>query len=224
MKKNSPISEQQHLHRTNFLSSAASQSLTDLIQSLSQEQTVNQDLLLSLSFALRSFTNLQRFLELVPLLVTQLVGVKGALLIPFQDNGSLWREQLQMLPAEEDQELFRKLFLLEEGMKAGFGIQEKNIAALDRLVQRHFDAFNVISTSALDPEMISEVLDVMIELAREGITMICVTHEMGFARKVANRIIFMDDGQIVEENDPENFFNNAESDRLQLFLNQILTH
>ena len=79
-------------------------------------------------------------------------------------------------------------------------------------------------TSALDPEMISEVLDVMIELAREGITMICVTHEMGFARKVANRIIFMDDGQIVEENDPENFFNNAESDRLQLFLDQILTH
>jgi len=79
-------------------------------------------------------------------------------------------------------------------------------------------------TSALDPEMISEVLDVMVELAREGITMICVTHEMGFARKVANRIIFMDDGQIVEENDPENFFNNAESERLQLFLNQILTH
>ena len=79
-------------------------------------------------------------------------------------------------------------------------------------------------TLALDPEMISEVLDVMIELAREGITMICVTHEMGFARKVANRIIFMDDGQIVEENDPANFFNNAESERLQLFLNQILTH
>ena len=64
----------------------------------------------------------------------------------------------------------------------------------------------------------------MVELAKEGITMICVTHEMGFARKVANRIIFMDDGQIVEENDPENFFTNAESDRLQLFLNQILTH
>ena len=79
-------------------------------------------------------------------------------------------------------------------------------------------------TSALDPEMISEVLDVMVELAKEGITMVCVTHEMGFARKVANRIIFMDDGQIVEENDPENFFNHAESDRLQLFLDQILTH
>ena len=79
-------------------------------------------------------------------------------------------------------------------------------------------------TSALDPEMISEVLDVMVELASEGITMICVTHEMGFARKVANRIIFMDEGQIVEENDPEKFFNNAESERLKLFLSQILTH
>lgn len=78
-------------------------------------------------------------------------------------------------------------------------------------------------TSALDPEMISEVLDVMVELAKEGITMICVTHEMGFARKVANRIIFMDYGQIIEENDPENFFNNPESDRLRLFLDQILT-
>ena len=79
-------------------------------------------------------------------------------------------------------------------------------------------------TSALDPEMISEVLDVMVELAKEGITMICVTHEMGFAKKMANRIIFMDEGQIVEENDPINFFKNPESNRLQLFLSQILTH
>ena len=79
-------------------------------------------------------------------------------------------------------------------------------------------------TSALDPEMISEVLDVMVELAKGGITMICVTHEMGFARKMANRIIFMDEGQIVEENDPINFFKNPESDRLRLFLSQILTH
>jgi general L-amino acid transport system ATP-binding protein len=79
-------------------------------------------------------------------------------------------------------------------------------------------------TSALDPEMISEVLDVMVELAKEGITMICVTHEMGFAKKVANRIIFMDEGQIVEENDPNKFFNNAKSDRLKMFLSQILTH
>ena len=79
-------------------------------------------------------------------------------------------------------------------------------------------------TSALDPEMISEVLDVMVELAKGGITMICVTHEMGFAKKMANRIIFMDEGQIVEENDPVNFFKNPESERLQLFLSQILTH
>ncbi len=78
--------------------------------------------------------------------------------------------------------------------------------------------------SALDPEMVAEVLDVMIELAREGRTMVCVTHEMGFAKKVADRIIFMDAGQIVEENTPENFFKNPESDRLKLFLEQILSH
>lgn len=77
-------------------------------------------------------------------------------------------------------------------------------------------------TSALDPEMISEVLDVMMELAKEGITMLCVTHEMGFAKKVADRIIFMDEGQIVEENQPDTFFNQPESERLKLFLEQIL--
>ncbi len=77
-------------------------------------------------------------------------------------------------------------------------------------------------TSALDPEMISEVLDVMVELAKEGITMICVTHEMGFAKKVAQRIIFMDEGQIIEQNSPDKFFNNPKSERLKLFLNQIL--
>ena len=79
-------------------------------------------------------------------------------------------------------------------------------------------------TSALDPEMVSEVLDVMIELAKEGRTMICVTHEMGFAKKVADRVIFMDAGQIVEENTPDKFFDNPESDRLKLFLDQILSH
>ena len=79
-------------------------------------------------------------------------------------------------------------------------------------------------TSALDPEMISEVLDTMIELAEEGMTMIVVTHEMGFARKVANRVIFMDAGQIVEENVPEEFFGNPQSERTQLFLSQILGH
>jgi general L-amino acid transport system ATP-binding protein len=79
-------------------------------------------------------------------------------------------------------------------------------------------------TSALDPEMVSEVLDVMIELAKEGMTMLCVTHEMGFARKVADRVIFMDKGQIVEENTPEEFFNNPQSERGRLFLSQILQH
>ncbi|WP_374382111.1 amino acid ABC transporter ATP-binding protein [Dongia sp.] len=79
-------------------------------------------------------------------------------------------------------------------------------------------------TSALDPEMIKEVLDVMIELARSGMTMICVTHEMGFARTVANRVIFMDKGEIIEQNEPETFFNNPQSERTKLFLSQILHH
>lgn len=79
-------------------------------------------------------------------------------------------------------------------------------------------------TSALDPEMISEVLDVMIELAQEHRTMVCVTHEMGFAKKVADRVIFMEAGQIIEENTPQEFFGNPQSDRLKLFLSQILSH
>ena len=79
-------------------------------------------------------------------------------------------------------------------------------------------------TSALDPEMIKEVLDTMIELAEEGMTMICVTHEMGFAQAVANRVIFMDQGQIVEQNEPKEFFNNPQSERTKLFLSQILGH
>jgi general L-amino acid transport system ATP-binding protein len=79
-------------------------------------------------------------------------------------------------------------------------------------------------TSALDPEMIKEVLDVMIALAQEGMTMLCVTHEMGFAKTVANRVIFMDGGQILEENSPEEFFNHPRSQRTQLFLSQILRH
>ncbi len=79
-------------------------------------------------------------------------------------------------------------------------------------------------TSALDPEMIKEVLDVMVELAQDGMTMICVTHEMGFAKKVADRVIFMDAGQIVEENEPNEFFNNPQNERTQMFLSQILDH
>ncbi len=77
-------------------------------------------------------------------------------------------------------------------------------------------------TSALDPEMIKEVLDVMVGLAHEGMTMLVVTHEMGFAKEVANRVIFMDEGEIIEQNEPEAFFNNPQHDRTKLFLSQIL--
>ena len=77
-------------------------------------------------------------------------------------------------------------------------------------------------TSALDPEMVKEVLDTMVSLAAEGMTMICVTHEMGFARQVANRVIFMDQGQIVEQNSPAEFFDNPQHERTKLFLSQIL--
>ncbi|MDF1791601.1 MAG: amino acid ABC transporter ATP-binding protein [Thalassobaculaceae bacterium] len=79
-------------------------------------------------------------------------------------------------------------------------------------------------TSALDPEMISEVLDVMVGLAETGMTMLVVTHEMGFAKRVADRVIFMDQGEIVEQNTPDEFFTNPKSDRTKLFLSQILAH
>ena len=79
-------------------------------------------------------------------------------------------------------------------------------------------------TSALDPEMIAEVLDVMTDLAREGMTMICVTHEMGFARSVADNVVFMDEGEIVEMNPPREFFDNPRSERTRLFLSQVLSY
>jgi polar amino acid transport system ATP-binding protein len=79
-------------------------------------------------------------------------------------------------------------------------------------------------TSALDPEMIGEVLDVMMGLAKEGMTMCVVTHEMGFARQVAHRVIFMDDGQLVESGPPDRFFDHPESERAALFISKILTH
>jgi general L-amino acid transport system ATP-binding protein len=79
-------------------------------------------------------------------------------------------------------------------------------------------------TSALDPEMISEVLDVMVLLAKEGMTMLCVTHEMGFAKQVADRVIFMDEGEIVEQGTPHEFFDAPKNERTKLFLSQILSH
>jgi len=103
------------------------------------------------------------------------------------------------------------------------GQQQRVAIARSLCMQPHIMLFDE-PTSALDPEMIKEVLDTMIELAEEGMTMIVVTHEMGFARQVANRVIFMDAGQIVEQNEPEEFFNHPKSDRTKLFLSQILGH
>ena len=79
-------------------------------------------------------------------------------------------------------------------------------------------------TSALDPEMVNEVLDVMVKLAREGMTMLCVTHEMGFARKVADKVVFMADGQILEQASPDEFFEHPKTERAKDFLSKILTH
>ena len=104
------------------------------------------------------------------------------------------------------------------------GGQQQRVAIARALCMRPKIMLFDEPTSALDPEMIKEVLDVMIELAEDGMTMLVVTHEMGFARKVANRVIFMDGGEIIEENDPESFFNKPQNDRTKLFLSQILDH
>lgn len=104
------------------------------------------------------------------------------------------------------------------------GGQQQRVAIARSLCMRPRIMLFDEPTSALDPEMIKEVLDTMIELADDGMTMIVVSHEMGFARQVADRVIFMDEGQIVEQNEPEEFFNNPKSERTKLFLSQILGH
>ena len=104
------------------------------------------------------------------------------------------------------------------------GGQQQRVAIARSLCMRPKIMLFDEPTSALDPEMIKEVLDVMVDLAESGMTMLVVTHEMGFASQVADRVIFMDEGQIVEQNDPKNFFNNPKSDRTKLFLSQILNH
>ncbi|MBT6270962.1 MAG: amino acid ABC transporter ATP-binding protein [Rhodobacteraceae bacterium] len=104
------------------------------------------------------------------------------------------------------------------------GGQQQRVAIARSLCMRPRIMLFDEPTSALDPEMIKEVLDTMIELADDGMTMIVVSHEMGFARQVADRVIFMDEGQIVEQNEPEEFFNNPQSERTKLFLSQILGH
>ncbi len=104
------------------------------------------------------------------------------------------------------------------------GGQQQRVAIARSLCMRPRIMLFDEPTSALDPEMIKEVLDTMIQLAEEGMTMLCVTHEMGFARQVANRVIFMDQGQIVEENTPEEFFNNPQNERSKDSLSKILGH
>jgi glutamate transport system ATP-binding protein len=104
------------------------------------------------------------------------------------------------------------------------GGQQQRVAIARALAMRPKVILFDEPTSALDPEMINEVLDVMVSLASEGMTMVVVTHEMGFARKAADRVIFMDGGQIVEEADPETFFSNPRSERAKDFLSKILTH
>ena len=104
------------------------------------------------------------------------------------------------------------------------GGQQQRVAIARSLCMRPRIMLFDEPTSALDPEMIKEVLDTMIELAQDGMTMLCVTHEMGFAQAVANRVVFMDQGQIVEQNEPKEFFSNPKSERTKLFLSQILGH
>ncbi|MFM9269305.1 amino acid ABC transporter ATP-binding protein [Halomonas elongata] len=104
------------------------------------------------------------------------------------------------------------------------GGQQQRIAIARALCMRPKVMLFDEPTSALDPEMISEVLEVMVDLAHEGMTMICVTHEMGFARKVADRVVFMDQGEIVEESAPRDFFSAPSSPRTRQFLDQILDH
>ena len=102
------------------------------------------------------------------------------------------------------------------------GGQQQRVAIARALAMKPKILFFDEPTSALDPEMVQEVLDVMVELAQENITMICVTHEMGFARQVADRVVFMDDGQILEEGTPDHFFENPENPRCRDFLSKIL--
>jgi len=142
--------------------------------------------------------------------------------------GPIWVRKMPRSDAEElAMELLERVKIPEQAQKfpgqLSGGQQQRVAIARSLCMQPKVMLFDEV-TSALDPEMIKEVLDVMIELAESGMTMLVVTHEMGFARQVANRVIFMDEGEIVEENEPEEFFNNPESDRTKLFLSQILSH
>jgi glutamate/aspartate transport system ATP-binding protein len=141
--------------------------------------------------------------------------------------------QRKVLKRDEDTALKTGLSLLDRvGLSAHAkkfpgqlsGGQQQRVAIARALAMNPVVMLFDEPTSALDPEMVGEVLDVMVQLAREGMTMMCVTHEMGFARKVANRVIFMDKGEIVEDATKDDFFGNARSERAQNFLSKILVH
>ena len=140
--------------------------------------------------------------------------------------GPIWVRNLPKVEADEvAMEYLTRVKIPEQADKYPgqlSGGQQQRVAIARSLCMRPKIMLFDEPTSALDPEMIKEVLDVMVDLADTGMTMLVVTHEMGFARQVAHRIIFMDDGQIVEQNEPEKFFNNPQSDRTKLFLSQIL--
>jgi glutamate/aspartate transport system ATP-binding protein len=141
--------------------------------------------------------------------------------------------QIKVLGRSEDEALERGLKMLDRvGLLAHkdkypgqlSGGQQQRVAIARALAMNPVAMLFDEPTSALDPEMINEVLDVMVELAREGMTMMCVTHEMGFARKVAHRVVFMDGGRIVEDAPTEDFFGKPRSPRAQQFLSKILRH
>ena len=140
----------------------------------------------------------------------------------------IWVRGVPRREAEETaMQLLEKVRIPEQAQKYPgqlSGGQQQRVAIARALCMKPRIMLFDEPTSALDPEMIKEVLDTMIELAEEGMTMLCVTHEMGFAQAVAHRVIFMDQGQIVEENEPLEFFNNPKSERTRLFLSQILGH
>lgn len=140
----------------------------------------------------------------------------------------IWVKQLPRKQAEEiAMNFLRRVRIPEQALKYPgqlSGGQQQRVAIARSLCMNPQVMLFDEPTSALDPEMVREVLDVMVELAHEGMTMLCVTHEMGFAKQVADRVIFMDRGQIIEENVPDQFFDNPQSDRTKLFLSQILQH
>ena len=140
----------------------------------------------------------------------------------------IWVRKMPRKEAEKiAMDLLERVKIPEQALKYPgqlSGGQQQRVAIARALCMRPKIMLFDEPTSALDPEMIKEVLDTMIELAQDGMTMLVVTHEMGFARKVANRVIFMDEGEIIEENDPETFFNKPQNDRTKLFLSQILNH